>query len=141
MTLPELRCEFVLRGQDLQPEHVSRTLGMEPSQLWMVGDPIVRGVGRRHSNGWIITVGPDRGLDLQPLAEELMRLVSPSTAQVQQLAREIGILPAIYAPIYFYDELPDLTFPSDVVRWASEIGAAISVDLFDLGDEAEKVGV
>lgn len=137
MTLPEIRCEFVIQDAALDPQEVTDALSLEPTETYRIGDPIVRNMGVRRSNAWILTIGPVRSYDFEGVSTELVERMASATASIPGLCQRLQVVPEIYAPIYVYDEFPNLKFPQAVVQWAANVGAAIAVDVFDLRELAE----
>lgn len=90
--------EFTLGGSKLDPEVVSRSVGIEPSRAWKRGDPIAPGSDRaRQRSSWTLdsrdVLSPeDADLDehlcwlldqLEPCAEQLRTVVAGQELKAQ----------------------------------------------------------
>jgi Domain of unknown function (DUF4279) len=107
---------------------------LEPSRAYRAGDPIVAGKGRRRTNAWILSVGPERSFALDEQVDRLIAQLKTKTGQLVGL-RKGDVELRIYCAVYVADETPNISFNPDVVAWAGQVGASISVDLY-VGDEA-----
>jgi len=135
LAFPEIWSEFVLVGERLEPPLVTRRLALTPSRAYRKGDPIVAGEGKRLTNGWILSIGPERSFALNEQIQRLIAQLEPKTAEIVRVRDEFGAEVRIYCAVYVADETPNISFNPDVVAWASRVGASISVDLY-IGDEA-----
>jgi hypothetical protein len=135
MAFPEIWCEFAVLGERLDPPLVTRRLALTPSHAFRAGDPIVRENGKRRTNGWVLSIGPERSLAADEQVERLIAQLKPKTAEIVGLREELGVELRIYCIVYVADQTPNIWFKPDVVAWASQVGASIDVDLY-VGDEA-----
>ncbi len=135
MVLPEIYSEFAFLGERLDPPLVTRRLALTPSRAFRAGDPIVHEKGKRRTNGWVLSIGPERSFAADEQVERLVTQLKPKTAEIVSLREELGVELRIYCIAYVADQAPNIWFKPDVVAWASQIGASIDVDLY-VGDEA-----
>lgn len=135
MAFPEIWSEFALLGERLDPPLVTRRLALTPSRAFRAGDPIVREKGKRRTNGWVLSIGPERSFAVHEQVERLIAQLKPKTAEIVGLREELGVELRIYCIVYVADQTPNIWFKPDVVAWASQVGASIDVDLY-VGDEA-----
>jgi len=135
MALPEIHSEFAFLGERLDPSVVTRRLALTPSRAFRTGDPLVREEGKRRTNGWVLSIGPERSFAADEQVDRLMRQLKPKTAEIVSLREELGVELRIYCIVYMADQTPNIWFKPDVVAWASQIGASIDVELY-VGDEA-----
>ena len=135
MAFPEIWCEFAVLGERLDPPLVTRRLALTPSRAFRAGDPIVRENGKRRTNGWVLSIGPERSLAADEQVERLIAQLKPKTAEIVGLREELGVELRINCIVYVADQTPNIWFKPDVVAWASQVGASIDVDLY-VGDEA-----
>lgn len=81
--------------------------------------------------------GPGSCLQSGPLAIRLIERLAPASHTIREICQRLQLEPEIYAPVYIYDESPDLKFPPEVVRWAAEVGASVAADCFDLREDQD----
>jgi hypothetical protein len=130
LAFPEIWSEFALLGERLDPPLVTRRLALTPSRAFRADDPIVAEKGKRRTNGWVLSIGPERSFAVDEQVERLIAQLKPKTAEIVGLREELGVQLRIYCVVYMADQTPNIWFKPDVVAWASQIGASIDVDLY-----------
>jgi hypothetical protein len=136
VAFPKIWTEFVLVGERLEPQHITERLGLSPSRGGRVGDPIIAGQGKRLTNAWILSIGPERSLALDEQIERLIAQLKPKTREIARLREELEVEARLYCAVYVADETPEIWFSPGAVAWAGQIGASIGVDLYIGADEA-----
>lgn len=70
-SLPIVKAAFLLQGAPFDPEEVTRRLGLEPTETYHAGDPVVRDLGKRRHDGWAIQIAPREALEIATTLREL----------------------------------------------------------------------
>jgi len=136
VALPEIWTEFALVGDQVEPQHITERLGLSPSRGGRVGEPIIAGKGKRLTNAWILSIGPERSYALDEQIDQLVAQLKPKTGEIARLRVELEVEARLYCAVYVADETPEIWFSPGVVAWAAEIGASVGVDLYIGADEA-----
>src|SRR6266567_8121228 len=100
MALPEIHSEFAFLGERLDPSLVTLRLALTPSRAFRTGDPIVREGGKRRTNGWVLSIGPERSFAADEQVERLVTQLKPKTAEIVSLREELGFELRIYCIVY-----------------------------------------
>ena len=135
MALPEIWTEFALVGNQVEPQHITERLGLSPSRGGRVGEPIIAGKGKRLTNAWILSIGPERSYVLDEQIDRLVAQLKPKTGEIARLRAELEVEARLYCAVYVADETPEIWFSPGAVAWAAEIGASVGVDLYVGADE------
>lgn len=129
----EIFVAFVLIGFKCEPEEITETLGIVPTQTWKVGTPIgKRGIGRYEDNGWQVKSKLEKYADLESHIQSVLQQLEPAWESLAKIS-------ALYytelsCHIYLYDDeqVPAIHFEQEVVRKIAELNAEIDVDIYVL---------
>ena len=135
--MPEMRSElsvqFTLRGVDLNPDDVTRLLGLQPTEAWRVGDRItaIRVPRFFSDSAWRLHSGLPDTTDLEEQVKSLLDRLEP----VWDVAVELG--KKHYAEfscvVYSYGgDRPAISFDNEVIKRLAELNATLDVDLYIL---------
>jgi len=130
VALPEIWTEFALVGDRLEPQHITERLGLSPSRAGRAGDPIIAGQGKRRTNAWVLSIGPERSYALDEQIDRLIAQLKPKTGQIVGLRVELEVELRLDCAVYIADETPAIWFSPGAVAWAGQVGASIGVDLY-----------
>ena len=126
---PRSYASLCLYGEDLDPDEVSRTLGIEPTSSGRRGGPLRR--GRVLSRGfWCVSTRDD--CDSDDASEHVARLASMLGMDPPAIVAAVG---RYEARVYIYWDLQDgnggpvLTPPA--LAWLAQVGAELHVDLYE----------
>ena len=112
------------------PDYVTEQLGVRPTQQNRVGDPIHKDRGRRTFTRWRLSVGPVDTLDIKPMLSDVLIRLKPANDRLLKICSEISVEPMLTCTVEPKSaQIPDITFPPDVVRWAAEYGVSLGVDV------------
>jgi hypothetical protein len=129
----ELSVTFTLRGVDLDPDEVTRQLGLQPTESWRAGEPsrLVRPARFYSDNAWRLHSGLPATTDLEEQVKSLLTRLEPVWKAAVALGK--GHYAEFSCVVYSYGgDRPAISFDNDVVRQIAELNAALDVDLYVL---------
>jgi hypothetical protein len=110
---------------------ISEILGIEPSETFRAGDPVLPQSTRLHSeNGWRLSspVDPENAT-AEDAVRALLDLV-PHRKAFATLPRECEVV--VSCTIYGYEERPYCAIAREDIKRLAEIGATLDIDTYDL---------
>lgn len=126
MTSPRITVSLVVSRFSCSPEEVTRTLGTDPTDTWIVGDLIREPDIRKKSNGWRLASPLDENSHLEPHLRWLLDRLSPGAdAGLGMDDRSVDIS----CSVIITDRAPSLTVPSDVMERLAQLGADLDIDI------------
>lgn len=130
----KIKDRFTLTSPTEAPEKITSSVNVKPDRAWRSGDIIEKTTMRRKSNGWqLVSQTPSTGnLDehLEGLAERMYPLAG--SGELQGWAAELSLT------VYIYEaSSPALNITPTMVRFCSEFGAGIDIDVYCLQDVEE----
>jgi hypothetical protein len=128
----EIKVSLVIYGFECSPHEISRLLEAEPTRTVTRGEPIPKTILKRNTNRWILDSGAAADAPLSVHFEALLKR-APNTKKFATLPAETSV--QISCAIYDRNRSVPLVFPSNVVQYAADIGADISLDYYDLGSD------
>jgi hypothetical protein len=131
--LPSIQLSFRFQGEDLDPDEITRWIGIQPTTIFRVGDPIAAdGAGRRRRPGWRFAIEERAALDLDGMLVALRERVSVPAAVVRQLCVDLDVAAVVVCGVLQreYESAPSLKFTPEFLDWVSELGASLDVDIW-----------
>ncbi len=123
---------FILRGLELDPQHITTSLGMLPSKTWRVGELLIEQAILRHKdNGWMIASDLPLSCDLQEHVKSVMERLQPGWQVLMELCTSYDAEINCVVKSYGGDR-PAILFEKDIVKLAADLNAAINIDLYVL---------
>jgi hypothetical protein len=127
---------LIIRGAELDPDAVTHTLGLEPTEIWRKGDRVLRRATRVYKDAG----GKLKGKSVQGwvLAKHVEALIK----QVERRADRFASLPTdalvyVRCDICDYEfRQTDLGLSRKAVEGLAMIGAEIDIDYYDLSKHA-----
>lgn len=127
---------YRLLGLNLDPEEVTRVAGVEPSEVWRIGDLVVpRGQLRHKFNGWLLRSQLSSSAELHEHVEYLLQKLAPGKEQVARFGQEHQARVTCILQIQG-DERPLIYFEPKVLGEVAEIRAGIVVDYYFFGEDS-----
>lgn len=136
----QVSTEFNIRGEDFDPDYVTEALGLSPSTKWRQGDIRIQDIseegcalsGLTYSFSlWSITTGYQDSYDISDQLNPIIDLIKEKKNILLQLAEILELNYTIGIVIYIYNKrTPGVNISPDIMRFASDIGADIDIDLY-----------
>jgi len=129
---PEVGLYFRFYGDSFDPDEITRRLGIQPTNQFRLGDPINGNPRARWpSYSWIIKVGPRTTLDIKDMLGELREKADVLPAVVKQVCADLNLDLVITCGVSGEDAdaVPTMFFPTELLKWVTELGASINVDV------------
>ncbi len=135
----EASAELVLTAPDLDPDDLTRFLGISPTRQWRKGEPTISRAKVLHSEGgWLRSTGREvldetRGIDVPSQVTRLLTQLRPHSERLMEAKRRFGLRVQLGCVLYVRrNDRPWVHFDSDVVRWLAAFDGAIDIDLYKL---------
>ncbi|WP_071777210.1 DUF4279 domain-containing protein [Coleofasciculus chthonoplastes] len=133
----EIYAYFRLSGVDLDPDEITKIVGVKPTQTWKTGDVVVRSRGKptiRKFSVWKVKskLAPSEELDptreLEIHIESVFEQLQPGWQQLAQISYQYEAL--ICCVVYAYSHVPAISFNQQIIHKASELSAGIDLDMY-----------
>jgi hypothetical protein len=131
----EVWVSLVISGQTLDPNEVSGTLGLSPSETWRRGERTHSGALITHQdNGWMLSSEPHQGgpTVLGDLADALLARVLPFADRFRNLPAGTNV--ALQCAVYDRNRDVVIWYAPSTIRGLALIGASLDLDYYDLAD-------
>ena len=126
--------EFCIMGEIFNPEDISKSLLITPSNTWNKGDPINSGViqrGTRKYCNWAYKTDAIETLDVNTVIDIFQSNFSDKVNNLIELNNRYELTFSIDIVVDVEGkEVPSLCFEGFIVDFASTIGARIDVDMY-----------
>ena len=87
----EIRARLHLTGFLESPEEITDRLGIQPTEVWRIGDPIDKTIRRFPENGWSISSGVDSSAELSVHIVHLLEGVRPAKELIRSLGCKVEL--------------------------------------------------
>lgn len=127
----ELIVRLVISSKTLTAQDISKTCQLVFDRVWKAGDKVPKGEARYPKNGCLLESGLDRTQPIEAHLERLFERIGPHREELKALRDcEIGV----ECVLYFYVANTSLIIPPVQMEKLSQMGAALSFDLYGLAE-------
>ncbi|HEU5314744.1 MAG TPA: DUF4279 domain-containing protein [Chloroflexota bacterium] len=126
----EFRVSLRVLGEDLDPDAVTRALGVAPSDSLRRGDPVTRGARRVHAIGlWSWDAGAPA---TAPLAEHLARIAARFGARARAIGdlAGAGLRVDVYCSYFAGGRLSQIRLEPDALGALARLGVALTLNVY-----------
>lgn len=130
----EMYAQLAIYGEQLDPDEVTKVLGLSPERSWRRGDPKgARGVASRKEGCWKIETkrSQDCEKDLNDHLLTLLERIAPVRGIVGALAERFTL--QFECIIEFDQEVPALHVDRQVMKAMSDLGGELDIDAYLFG--------
>lgn len=128
--LPKIKVEFCITGIQLNPEQITQLIGISPSQIWKMEEPIQNTLLRRKHNGWCLSSGEyNSDLDLAKLAEPLIQILLPKSEVINKICDEFQLDCELSGVAHIVDKTPIINFTHDILLGLAQLNATLDIDI------------
>lgn len=123
--------EFIITGDELNPNLVTKQLKMNPQKYWVKGDAIQGKTITKKDSCWIISTGYEESLDINDQLDKILQQIS-SKIQVLKKIKTMNNLDYLFAIVVNVEnnEKPSMYFNSRFIEFANEINSEFYIDLY-----------
>jgi len=125
----KMACELSVYGSDLEPDEVTRLLGIQPDTTWRRGDP--RGSRRTaffDYGCWRIETGIAEEADMNEQLKVLLARLGTHEETLKAMRPPFDL--EFGCVIYLDGPLPILHVDADTLQRISHLGAELDIDLY-----------
>jgi hypothetical protein len=123
--------EFSIYGESFEPEHITRELGIMPSETYWKGDIINHGKNTRKETAWIISTGYEISNDINDQIEKILALLDDKIEILIKLKTKFSLNILFMIVIMIENkETPAMYFKKHFIQFVSKIGAEIGFDTY-----------
>lgn len=117
-------------GENLQPESVTRAIGLEPTEVRRKGTPARAGPPIRKSE-WCLMVS-SRGEDsIEDCVCRVVAMVWPVRERLRSIVRKEGLELGVVVSVTIYGERPLYQLSAKTMGRLAELGAGFGLDIYD----------
>jgi len=138
MRTTSIQCYFDVLGNGYDPTVLTHALGIEPTKTWRIGDR-TRKSGRPYKqDGWSLRSDEVASLDLQEVVLPILTRMYPVASILVDSCARLQLEPILACAVYVKDgHMPAITLDTKTVRMLGTLGAALDIDVIDLGPSDE----
>jgi len=121
---------FALMGDDVDPDLITRKLGITPSEISRKGVPIPK------FDSWRLSTGKLSAgcVDVYAMAEQIVAVLLPKAEEIQDLIRKYNLTAYLNVVLIFANDehtsTPAIGFSRDIIQFLAKVDAAIDVDTY-----------
>ncbi|WP_068786948.1 DUF4279 domain-containing protein [Paenibacillus phocaensis] len=123
--------EFIITGDELNPNLVTKKLGMNPHKYWVKGEAIQGKSITKKDSCWIISTGYEESLDINEQLDKVIEQISSKTQALKEI-KAMNNLDFLFAIIVNVEnnEKPSMYFNSKFIEFANDIKSEFYIDLY-----------
>ncbi len=126
-----VKASFILCGFECEHDEITAKVGLEPTKVWIAGEPRAQGVTiTNEENGWAIILSDEDATDAEPIVLRLLSVLDSGKEAIRELSAAYHI--EIGCVVRAVDFVPALHFEHDTLNQIAELGAALDIDLYCL---------
>lgn len=134
METNEGRVYFALDGENLDPDEVTRFLGIEPTLIRHKDDKVA-GRSSKMSSWMLSTVNiVNEYIDVFEMATEIINQLKPKKDLIVEAKSRFGVSPRLEVVLWFSmneeHSTPTIGFDVETVAFLGEVGAIIDIDTY-----------
>lgn len=127
----EIKVYFRIVGFPMSPEVLTDKLGLKPTDTWKKGDAGRIAKTTFKNNGWELSSGLNKSVDLKTHVGTLLDNITPFKKNFVKVCSEYP--PDLICVVYSYGgDRPAIVFERDIIKELTELNASIDVDLYVL---------
>lgn len=127
----EIKLYIKIVGFEYDINYINKILDMKPTKSWNKGEKRHPSATILHKqNGWMLRSNLPSNSTINDQAHDLIESIRPKKKQLIDLSKKAEI--TIYCSVYTSLGRPEIYFGKDIIKFLSEINAAIDVDSYIL---------
>jgi hypothetical protein len=123
---------------EVDPDEVSKLLGIAPDFIWRKGDLILETARSYSENGWRLVSSLPVSSSVEEHVLNVLDRIEPAAellSHLKPLEVEVSCV------VYYYDYTPVLGLSHETIRRLARLGASLDYDLYDMGSEENSESV
>jgi len=130
--MSRIYAELAIYGNDLDPASITELLGLLPSETWLRDEPKSIRPGPTHEQGCWKLKTLESNCPLEDHLTVLMVQLATCKNSIRTLSSLVNSAVEISVVVHIDDETPDISLSKSAIKWISEIGAALDIDMYFL---------
>lgn len=130
MLMTTVAAELSIYGKTIEPEEITRKLGIQPSLTWRAGDFRSRRMNATYDYACWRTVTDADGSPLEIHVRKLIDRTAACHHLIRQFAAESACDVEVSVVVRLGGNSPDISLRKDTIEWIASIGASFDVDLY-----------
>jgi Domain of unknown function (DUF4279) len=126
-----IKARFTLTGMNVNPDEISRVIGLTPTKTWRSGEERANSDLRWEHDGWMLSTSEQASLDLAAEIQKLLESIRTRTKEINRARNQFKLDAEIGCSVYIEDhQAPVVHFDREILKAASELGADIDIDIY-----------
>jgi hypothetical protein len=126
-----VKAEFIIFPDELQPSVVTEKLEMTPTQSWIKGDDIKGKSYKKKDTCWTVSTEYEESLDINDQLSKLMIILQDKKEMLIELKKMYDMKYVFEIVIKVRnEETPAMYFERDCIKFINDIQAVIDIDLY-----------
>lgn len=123
--------EFIIIGEEFDPNFVTEKLNIEPDEFWVKGDAIKGRNIKRKDTTWSINTGYEESLDISEQLEKIINLINGKKNILKELKIEYNLEYVFGIVVNVEDnQKPSMYFNNMFIEFVNDIKAEFYIDLY-----------
>lgn len=128
-----VRAEFIVVGDGFNPEMVTEKLGIQPTQYWNKGDETNIPNVVKKDTCWVSSTATAESFDINNQLSQVVELLKDKRTVLQALRSNYHIEYLFMIVVEVSNnETPAIYFETEILEFASDIGAELHLDIYIL---------
>lgn len=129
---PRAKIRLNLTDFEVDPDEVSRLLGISPDFVCRKGEAILETLRSYPENGWRLVSSLSASSSVEEHVLNVLDRIEPVAHLLPRLER---LEVEVSCVVYYYDYTPVLGLSREVIRRLARLGASLDYDLYDMGSD------
>lgn len=130
MWFTSVKVEFMILGDNILPEEITRRLGISPSLKWLKGEPL-KGGGVQECSGWEINTDYEKSLDINGQLNLVIDKIKEKREELKYICNRDGMESKFSIVIKIENgQTPAIVMNREVIELAYSINAEIEFDVY-----------
>lgn len=120
--------EFCITGTRISPDEITELLGVVPTRIWRLDEPIQDTMLRRKHNGWCLTKRHESA-ELADLVKSLLNELLPNAETITRICSDYELDCELCCVAYVINQAPAINFDREIIRGLAQLGATLDIDI------------
>jgi len=132
-TTDEISARLVITGFACDPHHITKLLGIQPDEVWRIGNALsFTSERKRTDNGWAIVSKISNTVDLDAHVTAILEVIGSAKSNFKNLPHGSTVYLSCGITVNRGPGGPSIVFSPQMVASLAELGAEIGIDIYCL---------
>lgn len=130
MGYTRVKVSFIIESDRLEPDIISKEIGLIPTEFWRKGD-IIKESRKRKTGSWELSVGYEESLDISVQIDKLYNQIKGKTNSILNSKKAVdGIIVLSIVIEIENGQTPGIVIEEKISAFMAKIGGDIDIDIY-----------